>query len=212
MHDRHDRDERTTEIPTPPQPARGDWDALVRLCVQASPLSMSHWNPRTGEIFTLTKGRDRQARAEAFQQRLFSEDDWIEVPCLESADGYALAEAFANSLSSGRGKQAVQQALAGPKPFRALRQVLAQAPGLDRRYEKMVREEAELRLAELCLGLELLHPDPRFTQAAERLGQADGPDMAEEAGPFELTTPCAVPVSIRRSIAVLSIGMRAHEA
>lgn len=198
-----------------PRAAQGDWDRLVRLFADASPLNLSHWNPSTGEVFYLGKGKYRGAKAEAFQQRLFREDDWIEVPHLESADGFALAQKFAQSLSSGRGKTAVVQALAGPKPFRALRTVLAGAPGLQRRYERMLKAEAELRLAEVCLGLNLTLADPRFQTAAERLLEAEEePDDASEADgllaerwePLDTQGLSPEPAPIRRSVTALSIG------
>lgn len=191
--------------------AKGDWDALVRLFAAANPLRASHWNPRTGEVFTLPRGKERRARAEAFEQRLMNEEDWIEVPGLESDDAYALAIAFAATLQPGRGKAAVQQALAGPKPFRVLRHVLAGAPGLARRYDRMIRQEAELRLAEVCLGLELRLADKRFATALERLLAADEPQedddeeiLDEDGSPFQIQAPRAA--TIRRSITALSIG------
>jgi hypothetical protein len=209
-----DADLDAAEAEDAPRAARGDWDRLVRLFADASPLNQSHWNTATGEVFYLGKSKDRQARAEAFQQRLFAEDDWIEVPYLESADGFALAQKFAQSLASGRGKTSVLQALAGPKPFRVLRTVLAGAPGLQRRYERMLKQEAELRLAEVCLGLNLTLADPRFQTAAERLLEAQEEDGGGEDGialdryePLDLETPAAgQPVPIRRSITALSIG------
>lgn len=179
------------------QQAAGQYDKLIALFADASPLSMSHWNPRTGEVFSLPRGKRRKDAAAAFEQRLFQEEDWHEIPCLESDDAHALAVAFAETLHPGKGKTAVLAALAGDKPFRNLRQVLAGAPGLARRYRTVLEAEAEERLVTFCEGLGLVLADPRFAAAAARLQE---PEFEDEPEPHDAHG------AAHRPAAALSIG------
>ncbi len=176
-------------------PALGDWPLLVKLFAEASPLRMGHWNPQTGETFAAPRRKNGRAIAEAFELRLLEEDGWIEVPFLESDEAFALAVSWAQSLDPGRGKAAVTQALGQPKPFRQLRVVLGQMVGLQRRYEKAVREEAEARLVELCVGLGLTLPHPRFVELAPYFADPEEPDPVASA-----LSP------VLRRVSALSIG------
>ena len=176
-------------------PAKGDWLQLVTLFAQASPLRMGHWNPQTGETFVAPRRKNSRAIAEAFELRLLQEDGWLEVPFLESDEAFALAVSWAQSLDPGRGKAAVTHALAQDKPFRHLRTVLGEMVGLQRRYDRAVREEAEGRLVELCVGLGLTLAHPRFVELAPYFEDAELPAIA----------PAAVS-SVQRRAELLSIG------
>jgi hypothetical protein len=185
--------------------AKGNYEVLVRLFAEASPLTMSHWNPMTGEVFWLPHGQaNRKATAEAFENRLFREQGWFEVPYLESDEAFGLAGSFAASLTAGRGKAEVMLALEGPKPFRALRTVLAGAPGLDRRHKRFVEAEAELRLATFCASQGLELDDPRFAIALGHAAETWGDD---EEDLFEEEPQAAE----KRPIGQLSIGRRRDE-
>jgi len=171
----------------------GAYDKLVGLFADASPLAMSHWNPRTGEVFALPRGKTRKAAAAAFEQRLWQEEDWHEVPCLESDDAHALAVAFGQGLHPGKGKTAVLAALADDKPFRGLRQVLARAPGLARRYRAVQEAEAEERLVTFCESLGVVLEDPRFAAVLKRLHAQDrgcGESERERSDPTHRPTAC----------------------
>ncbi len=174
-------------------PAVGDWPQLVKLFAEASPLRMGHWNPLTGEVFAAPRRKNARAIAEAFELRLLDEEGWLEVPFLESDEAFALAVNWAQSLDPGRGKAAVTQALGQAKPFRQLRVVLGQMVGLQRRYEKAVREEAEARLVELCVGLGFSLDHPRFGELAPYFADPETPAV---------TTVTAV----QRRVNALSIG------
>ncbi len=179
-------------------PARGDWPRLVKLFAEASPLRMGHWNPQTGEVFVAPRHKKGRAIAAAFELRLLEEEGWLEVPFLESDDAFALAVNWAESLDPGRGKRAVTQALAQEKPFRQLRVVLGQMVGLDRRYEKAVREEAEARLVEFCVSMSLTLNHPRFVELAPYFQDAEDAD----------STVLAVTAKsgVQRRVDALSIG------
>jgi hypothetical protein len=174
-----------------PPAARGDWPVLVALFRDASPQSQSHWNPLTGEVFSLPRRGDRQRRADAFGLRLMREEGWQEVPWLESDDAFALLTAFVQGLAAGRGKRELLYALDADKPFRSVRAVLGRSPGLARRYQRVVAAEAELRLVQFCLDLGL------------ELGAAEFASLAAELAVPELQA--AAPTE-RRSLAALSIG------
>lgn len=182
--------------PSSPVLARGDWSRLVKLFADASPLRMGHWNPQTGETFVAPRGKNGRSAAQAFELRLLDEDGWIEVPFLESDEAYELAVDWAQSLDPGRGKTAVVHALNQEKPFRHLRTVLGQMIGLQRRYEKRVKEEAEARLVELCVGLGLRLDHPRFVELAPYFAE---PEPAPEPG-------LPVPTAVQRRVTALSIG------
>ena len=177
--------------------AKGDYDALVRLFAGANPMSMSHWNPMTGEVFFLPRGKSAKAAAAVFEARLWQEEDWLEVPYLESDSAHALAVAFARGLRPGKGKTEILESLTGDKPFRKLRAVLGRAPGLQRRYDAVLDAEAETRLVQFCAELDLSLGDPRFGVALAEIQAHEPVEVVEfeprEAGP-------------RRSAASLSIG------
>ena len=184
----------------PPEPtltaAKGEWPRLVKLFAEASPLRMGHWNPLTGEVFVAPRRRNSPAIVQAFELRLLREEGWLEVPFLESDEAYELAVNWAQSLDPGRGKAAVTQALAQEKPFRQLRTVLGQMVGLARRYENRVREEAEARLVELCVGLGYTLDHPRFEELAVYFRDAE---LAEPVAGNAVT-------AVQRRVDALSIG------
>ena len=192
----------STPAPTAPPVAlpvaKGDWAQLVKLFCEASPLRMGHWNPLTGEIFVAPRRKNSPAIAAAFELRLLQEEGWIEVPFLESDEAFELAVNWAQSLDPGRGKAAVTKALAQDKPFRQLRAVLGQMVGLARRYEKAVREEAEARLVELCVGLGMTLDHPRFLELAPYFRDPE-PLPAEGA-------PVSPLSAVQRRVDALSIG------
>jgi hypothetical protein len=193
--------------PAPAEPAiaRGDWQALVELFVRASPLAMTHWNPRTGEMFALPRGKQRRATAHTFELRLLAESDWIEVPWLESGDAFAMAQAFVDALDPGRARAQLVAALVGPKPFRALRTVLEGHPGLRRKYRRVCEEEAAERLVHTCLALGLRLADPRFDAAAARVQEA-----LDEVQPSP--EPCEGPRAVVVQSSALRIGRALKEA
>ncbi len=145
---------------------RGDIDALVRLFSRASPMSASHWNPLTGETFAVRKKGQKQ-RLAAFEERLFEEDGWVEVPYAESDDAFALMDGWAEDLRPGKGRTAIVAALAGDKPFRSFRAAVKRFPGLYRRWQQTEAQEAAVRLVVFCLSQDGRIDDPRF-KAIER--------------------------------------------
>jgi len=175
----------------------GSWPDLVALCARASPISMSHWNPATGELFELPRGKARRAQAEAFEQRLWASDAWVEVPCQESDDAFAHARAFVAGLAPGRGKATLGHALDEAKPFRAFRAAIAAMPGLRRRWDAALAAEAEQRLAGFCLAHGWRIADRRFDDAVARWLD-DRPDRDADPPPAA--------VAVRRGVAALSIG------
>lgn len=180
---------------------RGEWEALVQLFGRATPLSMSHWNPHSGELFELPRGKQREATALRFEERLWREPQWVEIPCQESDSGYQQAQDFVTSLRPGRGRQELTAALEGAKPFRALRAVLDRHPGLKRRWQAIAEAEATLRLVEFCISQQWRLDDRRFDEAVERWLDAteDMTAVDDHAGP-----PAAA--ATYRTAGTLSIG------
>ena len=178
--------------------AKGEWPRLVKLFAEASPLRMGHWNPLTGETFVAPRRKKNRAIAEAFELRLLDEEGWLEVPFLESDAAFELAVSWAQSLDPGRGKASVTAALAQEKPFRQLRVVLGQMVGLERRYEKAVREEAEARLVECCVSMDLTLDHPRFVELAPYFVDVEEPVVGE--------SPLVFKSAVARRVDALSIG------
>ncbi len=186
-----------------PTRAHGAWLGLVRLFIEAGPHNASHWNTRTGQTFCAPRGNRRGEAVQQFTDRLMREPDWLEVPYLESDDAYAMAQAFVAGLAPGRGRTALQRALAADKPFRAFRAILGSSPGLSRRWGRLQQQEAALRLVGLCLDLGMTLLDKDFRRYEAQLAEAE---------PLELTferSSTAAP--IRRSVASLSIGKPCDE-
>ena len=181
--------------------AAGEWERLVGCFAAASPVSLSHWNPTTGEVFAAPRGRQSRATARAFEQRLLTETGWVEVPWLESSDAFALAAAFGDSLGPGRGRVDVLTALAGEKPFRALRRVLDAHPGLRRRYEREVKQEAAFRLVHTCLALgwDLDHPEfARWSREVMEIEREDAVQTERASTPERAVESVSVPVRALR--------------
>lgn len=176
---------------------RGDWVALVALFGRASPVSMSHWNPRTGNVFEL-RAPSPQHRAKlsaAFEQQLWQDADWVEIPCQESDAAFAQIAAFVGALRPGKAKTQLATAIASPKPFRRFRQLMAGWPGVARRWQAVVDGEAALRLAEFCLSQNWRLADPRFEVAVVQW--LDTTDATSDADAGEPEFPVA-PATIRR--------------
>lgn len=186
----------------------GDWTVLVRLFERSSPVSMSHWNPLTGKVFELPRGKQRKVTGERFERRLMGEEtdaaEWAEIPCEESDTEYRRSVAFAEELRPGAGRAELLAALHGLKPFRAFRAVLARHPGLERRWAAVATQAAEERLAEFCLAQGWRLADPRFDQAVERWldaeEAADGDSDQEAVAPVQLVMRTAGQLSLGRRI------------
>lgn len=198
----------TTADGQPVQVVVGDWAALVRLFERASPVSMSHWNPLTGQTFELPRGKQRRTTGERFEHKLMREDDdgaaWAEIPYEESDTEYRRALAFAEGLRPGAGRAELLAALHGPKPFRAFRTVLGHHPGLERRWASVSSQAAEERLAEFCLAQGWRLVDERFDAAVERWLEAE--ERADGEGDDE--EEFSAPRLVVRSAQQLSLGRR----
>ncbi|GEM_PF-3114621 len=149
--------------------ARGDYDALVAAFEKASPMSASHWNVETGELFAVRHSRRQRKIVERFEERLFDEDGWLEIPFQESDEAYAMARHFVDELSPGKGRATLARALDADKPFRRFRDVLRKHKGLARRWQRLVNEEAQVRLVLTCVGQGLAIDDPRFAHIASEM-------------------------------------------
>lgn len=147
--------------------ARGSWAAVHKLFRDASPLTCSHWNVDTGELFSVRSSRRQRGLVEAFEDRLFNEEGWVEVPFLESDDAFGLMREFAAELAPGKARTELLAALDQDKPFRRFRTVLGRRPGIARRWKKLADEEAGMRLAVFCLGQEVEMSGPEFAAAAD---------------------------------------------
>lgn len=148
---------------------KGGLDAAVSLFAAASPMTASHWNVLTGEVFQVRRGKRSRPRLAAFEERLFDEKGWHEVPFQESDDAYSMAVDFVDELSPGKGRSALRAAVEGDKPFRRFRDALKQYLGLQRRYKTVVAEEALGRLVVFCVANGLQVDDRRFASAAKEL-------------------------------------------
>ena len=147
----------------------GGLEAIVSLFGSASPMTMSHWNVGTGEIFHVRRGKRHRDRVQAFEERLFDEEGWHEVPFQESDDAYAMAMEFVDELRPGKARVQLRLALEGEKPFRRFRDGLKKFAGVHRRYNKVVAEEALGRLVVFCLANSLRIDDPRFAASSREL-------------------------------------------
>ena len=132
-------------------------------------MTCSHWNVVTGELFSVRSSRRQRQKVEAFEERLFEEEGWVEVPFLESDDAFSLYREFVDELAPGKGRTELLRALESDKPFRALRQVLKRRPGLQRRWSKVATEEASLRCVVFCVGQGLEMSAAGFAEARETL-------------------------------------------
>jgi hypothetical protein len=188
-------------VGTAPPRAKGDFDRLLKLFVEAHPHRGSHWNPLTGEIFAGQPGRRGQLAKEAFELRLLEEDGWIEIPWQESDDAYGQARQWLGKLKPGKGRAELARALDTPKPFRAFRTVLAKHPGLARRWQEESTAEALARMVECLVAHEATLSDQRFVEAWR----------AWEAAQACSTPPVfaeAAQVPVRVSLGILSLGKR----
>mgnify|MGYP006928202227 CR=1 FL=1 len=147
----------------------GGMDAVLLLFANASPMTASHWNVLTGATFAVRNSRRSRAAVEAFEERLFEEDGWHEVPFQESDDAFAMMNEFADSLRPGKGRTALRNALSDDKPFRRFRAELGRFAGIARRYRELVAEESAARLVVFCLANDLTLDDPRFAKLSRQL-------------------------------------------
>ena len=161
--------------------ARADYEHLISLFEHATANSASHWNPNTGEVFSVRSKRRARSRIEAFEERLFEETGWLEIPYQESDRAHAMLCAFATDLSPGAVRAVLLQALDGDKPFRTFRATISRHHGLQRRLRAWKRAEAEQRMVLFCLGrgLELDHQS--FSTQADQLREELEGELPSEA-------------------------------
>jgi len=143
----------------------GAWADVHALFRDASPMTCSHWNVLTGEMFAVRSSRRQRKHVDAFESRLFAEEGWHEVPFMESDDEFALMGDFARELGRGKGRTELLGALDGDKPFRRFRNVLKRRPGMARRWRIVANEEAAVRLVVFCLGQDLVFDHAAFKSA-----------------------------------------------
>ncbi len=191
------------------RPVRGTWPELVRLFAHASPVSMSHWNPTTGETFEAPRGKQRAITVQRFEERLWRDTQWMEIPYQESDEAFAQTEQFVADLRAGKAKTQLAAALIGPKPFRAFRAVLGAHPGLQRRWNDLQAQQSAERLVEFCLAQGYLIEDPRFEQALE--GWLDAREAEDDEDDDEDAPIPAVPAAARRAIGSLSLGRKRED-
>lgn len=188
---------------------RGDWPALVQLFAHASPVSMSHWQPQTGETFQVRPGNaaKRAAQGAAFEQRLWHEEQWVEIPCQESDVAFVQLQTFVAALRPGKAKAQLTVIVQAPKPFRHFRQRVAKWPGVARRWQSVVDAEAALRLAQFCLAQGWRLADPRFDDAVVQwLDATDEPETA--ATPIVAPSPV---VRVKLAAVSLALARRAGQ-
>ncbi len=168
-------------------------EALIDLFLRAGPHSCAHWNTETGELFELRTKKGADAALEAFEERLFAEDGWIEVPWQPSDEAFSVAQAFAEELDDGPSRAELLLALEGDKPFRAFRAVLAAHPALARHWRERDREAAAWRLVEVAVALDVELPTDKLRAMAAELAAEQGDDEGEGAG---VTEASALPTGL----------------
>lgn len=176
------------------QRAAGNFEEIAQLFRAASPMSFSHWNTASGETFSVRHSRRQRALVEAFEERLFEEEDWYEVPFQESDDAFAMIREWVNELRPGKGRAALMLALEGDKPFRAFRVVLKRFPGLARRFERLALEEAQARLVVFCLGQNMVFSSPIFQRLAAQLRE----QMVDDQGVAPVVATASLSIGRRR--------------
>lgn len=150
---------------------------LISLFRDAGPHRCAHWNIVSQEVFSLRGRQGAESALEAFEQRLFEEDGWVEVPWVESDEAHGIAEAFVEEFDDPKLAARLGQALAGPKPFRAFRAVLATNPAVADLWREREDEAAAWRLAELCVAWDVAPPTAALQAMVETLrAQDDGAD------------------------------------
>ena len=178
-------------------------EALIDLFLRAGPHSCAHWNTETGELFELRSKKGADAALEAFEERLFAEDGWIEVPWQGSDEAFSVAQAFAEELDEGPSRAELLLALEGDKPFRAFRAVLSAHPALARHWRERDREAAAWRLVEVAVALDVELPTEKLRSMAAELAaeQADGDESAEAKAALPAGLVPTTRLSIGRSAA-----------
>lgn len=145
-----------------------DWDRLVVAFRDATMVDTYYLNTRTGHILYHNPKKLGAARAQRIETRVFEEEDWVELPFLESDDEFAAMEAFAEA--AGRSGAELREALAGEKPFRRFREVLRQQPDVMSAWEQERLRAALDRVIEFCEAMEIEIDHPAFAalQSAAR--------------------------------------------
>jgi hypothetical protein len=186
--------------------AEAQAEALIELFLRAGPHSCAHWNTETGELFELRSKRGADAAIEAFEERLFAEDGWIEVPWQASDEAFSVAQAFAEELDEGPSRAELLLALEGDKPFRGFRAVLAAHPALARHWRDRDREAATWRLVEMAVALEVELPTEKLRSMAAELAAEQGDGDGDGEAEADASMPTGLVPTSRLSIGRPSAG------
>lgn len=139
-----------------------DWDRLVAAFRDATMVDTYYLNTRTGKLLYHNPRKLGAARAQKVEERVFEEEDWIEIPYVESDEEFAAMEAFASSGAAGEAREALRSAITSDKPFRRFREALRQAPGAAAAWEEERLRAALDRLVDFCEALEIEIDHPAF--------------------------------------------------
>lgn len=197
---------------------RTDWDRLVAAFRDATMVDTYYLNLRTGHVLFHNPRKIGAARAQKVEDRVFAEEDWVELPFLESDEEFAAMEAFAGSDDAGAAGVELTAALQGEKPFRRFRETLRLHPAVAEAWEQQRLRDAMDRLVEFCDAMEVAIDHPAFDalhaaatgegtvapaaslsigrRAASR-GGASGGGAASPGGPGGDDAPAATPSAPR---------------
>lgn len=141
---------------------RTDWDRLVAAFRDATMVDTYYLNLRSGQVLYHNPRKIGAARAQKVEARVFEEEDWVELPFLESDEEFQAMEAFAASEAPGRAAPELRAALTGDKPFRRFREVLRAHPAASEAWEEQRLRAALDRLVDFCDAMEVAIDHPAF--------------------------------------------------
>ncbi|NUN12806.1 MAG: hypothetical protein HUU55_04145 [Myxococcales bacterium] len=125
----------------------------------------------TGEVMFHNPRRHSEAQNEEIETTIFSDEDWLEIPYLDSDEEHAEMAAFAHSISDEIAKSKLISALSADKPFRQFRAVLTANPKIAQRWHIKRLEIAIKRAVEFCEAVDIAPEDPSWAALAESVHQ-----------------------------------------
>ncbi len=177
-----------------------DWEHWARAFADTTPHEVVWVHLESGEVRKYNPRRLSGDKRERIEEKLYSDERWVEVPYPESDAEYQWMREFAVSPEAGKGSRDLLMALADEKPFRQFRVALKKHPKAAAAWKKRRRYEAEARLWTFCQAWSLTLDHPRYRELGELFaveGAEPSEPGAEPSEPEAASEPRAEPSELR---------------
>lgn len=146
-------------------------DTLFTAFLNTTLFETAYLHLGSGDVLFHNPRRHSEAQNEEIETTVFSDEDWLEIPYLDSDEEHAEMTRFAQLIGDETTKARLMTALAADKPFRQFRTVLATSPNTEKRWRLKRLEIVMKRVVEFCEAVDIEPDDPSWPTIVESVRQ-----------------------------------------